>query len=123
MIGTTQLCDQYAWLYQDTLAEPQGLWDQKVLDGGINGLKVEPDGTVAAYIHGSETIKDWIEDFDHFALAVDDPKVGKVHPGFREGGLHYGSPRVFRWRGWSCLASLWPVDRSWARSLKTPRSQ
>lgn len=87
MLTVTAILDQYAWLYS-ALPEPADTWDLVIMsDGGPNGLKVESDGTVGAYIHGSEDVQDWTEDFDHFALAVNHPKLGQVHPGFLAGAM------------------------------------
>ena len=83
----TQILDLYAWLYSD-LPTPPGTWDLTILtDGDPNGLKVEPDGTVGAYIHGSEDISDWEHDFRQVAAPVDHPLLGLIHPGFLAGAL------------------------------------
>lgn len=85
MLTVTAILDSYAWLYT-SLPIPAGTWDLEItLDGGLNGLKVEEDGSVGAYIHGSEDPSDWDHDFSHFALPVDHPALGPVHPGFLAG--------------------------------------
>lgn len=87
MLTVTAILDQYAWVYSN-LIPPAGTWDLQItMDGGVNGLKVEPDGTVGVHIHGSEDLSDWEHDFSHFALPVDHPSLGPVHPGFLAGAL------------------------------------
>jgi fermentation-respiration switch protein FrsA (DUF1100 family) len=87
MLTITAILDQYAFLYAN-LPVPEGKWDLVIsADGGANGIKVEDDGTVGVYVHGSENPQDWTEDFDHFALAVNHPKLGQIHPGFLSGAL------------------------------------
>ena len=36
-------------------------------------------------LRGSTTFEDWIRDFEHFALAANEPSLGRVHPGFYDG--------------------------------------
>lgn len=85
MLHPTQILDSYAWLYS-SLTVPPDAFDHVILtDGGMNGIKVEPDGTCGVYIHGSEDIADWQQDFHQVAIPVDHPKLGLVHPGFLAG--------------------------------------
>src|ERR1019366_158794 len=87
MLTVTAACDQYAWLYSSLVA-PVGTWDYTTpLDGGRNGIKIEPDGSVGSHIHGSEDPMDCLHDFDHLAWPVNHPILGPVHPGFLSGAL------------------------------------
>lgn len=87
MLYPTQILDTYAWLYT-SLPVPSDAFDHVILtDGGLNGIKIEPDGTAGVYVHGSENISDWEEDFSHVAAPVDHPALGLVHPGFLAGAL------------------------------------
>lgn len=43
------------------------------------------DGIDCIVLRGSTTFEDWIRDFEHFALAENEPGLGRVHPGFYDG--------------------------------------
>src|SRR5215469_9028589 len=99
MLAPTQILDRYAWLYSSVPQGPTGTWDEIIqTDGGTNGLRLEDDGSVGVYIHGSEDLSDWEHDFDHVALPVDDPDLGPVHPGFLDGALEI-KPEIDKFAG------------------------
>lgn len=87
MLGITQICDQYSWLYQTALTEPSGTWDHVLpVDGSYVAIKRVED-TDYVMFRGSTTFLDWIQDFDDFALPFHDSALGPVHPGARLGVL------------------------------------
>lgn len=85
MLTTTAVCDQYAWLYQTSVPEPAGTWDHVLpVDGAYVAVK-RIENIDYVMFRGSLTFLDWWDDFDHFALPFDDPLLGPVHPGARDG--------------------------------------
>lgn len=85
MLTITAICDQYAWLYQDKIPEPPGTWDHLLdIDGSYTAIK-RVDGIDYVCFRGSTTFKDWWQDFDDFAVQAQDPVLGGVHPGARDG--------------------------------------
>lgn len=79
MWSATAICDQYAWLYT-SLPVPVGTWDHIIpVDGAYCAIKIV-DGIAYVCWRGSTTEKDWLEDFQNFAIPVDDPTLGLVHP-------------------------------------------
>lgn len=86
MLTITAICDQYAWLYSN-LPIPPGTWDHLIpVDGCYTAIK-RIDGISYVMFRGSTTFRDWIDDFDHFAIPFNDPILGDVHPGARDGVL------------------------------------
>lgn len=84
MLTVTAICDQYAWLYTD-LPAPPGTWDHVIpVDGSYTAIK-RIDGVDYVMFRGSTTFLDWIEDFEDCAIPFNDPVLGDVHPGAREG--------------------------------------
>lgn len=92
MLSPTQIADQYAWLYQTALAPADAKWDYLLpLDGCYAAIK-QIDGTAYVMFRGSVTFMDWMQDFKDFALPINDPLLGPVHPGFRQGALQALNP-------------------------------
>lgn len=86
MMSVTAIADLYAYLYSD-LPTPAGVFDRVIpVDGAYTAI-ARIDGIDYVLCRGSTTFQDWIDDFDHFALPVNDPVLGDVHPGAREGVL------------------------------------
>lgn len=85
MLTITAICDQYAWLYQDAIPEPPGTWDHVLgIDGSYTAIK-RVDVIDYVMFRGSTTFKDWWQDFDDFAIQAQDPVLGGLHPGARDG--------------------------------------
>jgi pimeloyl-ACP methyl ester carboxylesterase len=86
MLTIAELADQYAWLYTK-LPVPPGTWDHIIpTDGAYVAIK-RVDGIDYVMFRGSTTFKDWMDDFEQFALPCSDPLLGDVHDGFRSGVL------------------------------------
>jgi predicted lipase len=63
------------------------MWDYLLpIDGAYAAIK-RLDDTDYVMFRGSTTFMDWRQDFEDFALPYDDPVLGPLHPGFREGAL------------------------------------
>lgn len=87
MLTVTAICDQYAWLYQGKLSEPPGTWDHVFPVDGCYAAVKRFGGIDYVMFRGSTTFMDWIMDFKDCAIPFDDPILGDVHPGAREGVL------------------------------------
>lgn len=62
-----------------------GSWTKLVnVDGSYSALLHTDEADILVW-RGSTTAVDWLEDFEHLALPVDDPVLGPVHPGFITG--------------------------------------
>jgi pimeloyl-ACP methyl ester carboxylesterase len=86
MLTITAILDLYAWVYSD-LPTPAGTWDHDLpVDGAYANIK-RVDETDYVMLRGSTTLLDWIEDFEDCALPYNDPVLGDVHPGARQGVL------------------------------------
>jgi len=87
MLSLADTMEQYAWLYQTKIPEPAGTWDHVIPTDGCYCAVKNVGGIQYVCFRGSVTFRDWLDDFDDFALPVDDPVLGHVHPGFRDGVL------------------------------------
>lgn len=85
-LSIQDVCEQYAWLYTAT-TPPTDTWDHLIsVDGCWCAIK-NIDGINYLMFRGSITFMDWKDDFDDCALEHNDPVLGPVHPGFRDGVL------------------------------------
>jgi len=55
-------------------------FDDKAMHGICYGIYENSD-TDYIIFRGSQSLTDWFRDFDHFALPLNDPDLGPVHPG------------------------------------------
>src|ERR1700744_4494874 len=86
MLTVTGICNQYAWLYTD-LQIPDATWDHVLSVNGAYVAVKTVDDTQYVMFRGSVTFLDWVEDFQNLAVPYDDPVLGEVHTGARDGVL------------------------------------
>lgn len=85
LLSVSEICNQYAWLYLEPFR--QDVWDYVFpVDGAFVCVK-QVDDVSYVFFRGSTTFLDWIEDFQDAAIPYDDPDLGLVHPGARDGVL------------------------------------